>query len=174
MAQKNSIIQMEEKRLLSFIKYSNIYKLLDQSASNKKNDNKQLLKTLYIDYEEYLCNIYFDNLTQAEQEEIEEEIKSDISLYLEKRNSVTYKFFFNRAKKNYLSKFICPLSIDQFIKVIEENRKFCISKFELSKLTEKKAQELFEERTKNDLPGDSISDWLRAEQEIKNKYIVVI
>lgn len=35
---------------------------------------------------------------------------------------------------------------------------------------QKRAYDIYLERTKNGLPGDEMSDWLQAEKEIKSKY----
>jgi len=35
---------------------------------------------------------------------------------------------------------------------------------------QKRAYEIYIERTRNGLPGDDMSDWLQAEKEIKSKY----
>jgi hypothetical protein len=34
----------------------------------------------------------------------------------------------------------------------------------------KKAEEIFNQRTSSNKPGDELSDWLQAEKEIKKKY----
>ncbi len=34
----------------------------------------------------------------------------------------------------------------------------------------KRAEEIYRERVANNKPGDSLSDWLQAEKEIKKKY----
>ncbi len=35
---------------------------------------------------------------------------------------------------------------------------------------QKRAYDIYLERTKNGLPGNELSDWLKAEEEIKEKY----
>lgn len=35
---------------------------------------------------------------------------------------------------------------------------------------EKRAYEIFEERMKNKVPGDDMSDWIQAENEVREKY----
>lgn len=35
---------------------------------------------------------------------------------------------------------------------------------------EKRAYEIFEERMKTNIPGDDMSDWIQAENEVREKY----
>jgi hypothetical protein len=36
--------------------------------------------------------------------------------------------------------------------------------------TRKRAEDIYKQRTVDNKPGDSLSDWLRAEKEVKKKY----
>ncbi len=166
--------ELSEKRVIRFLKFSNIYKNYEKYSSGEKDAFNLFLKASYNEYIGYLCDIYYENLPESEKAEIDEEIHHNIGYYLQRRYSVTYNFFFNRERNKQLENLIDKVTFDEFIKILGENRKNCISKFELSKLTEKRAQTIYEDRNKNKLPGNSITDWLQAEEEIKNKYIVVV
>lgn len=45
-----------------------------------------------------------------------------------------------------------------------------VSLEQLQSETEKRAKEIFHARSKDDIPGDDLSDWLQAEKEVKEKF----